>query len=303
MKTIKLWNLLRQSQQIYRKSMKELEEKYESLSFSEKIHFQVPSSFSFDFKKNFFTLLMISILVKSKISEERIVSYGKIIFCLRNLITSTDNMIDEEEKNITTLSGISNRVANNVFNLLLHQSILFQEFEKMGLSSNVYDTLLEEILFIAESEGKRERKLYQEYPSVLEIEEKIHRGIGGKLLQIALSLPVEIEKKEELKHYSEGLFEIGMALQALDDLVDMEEDEEKGKMNLARAFYQEHSEESQEEAKKKYLNTLLARAFYGFELFEREGYPIDTKTGAYLLKKLFILRGLEGEYRDILENI
>lgn len=307
MKKVELLKMLRQAHRIYMKSMKELEKKYKSMAFSENIHFEKPSSFLLDFEKNFFTLLMISILIKCDIRETRMISYGKIIFCLRNLITSTDNIIDKENKNITQIKGISNLVANNIFNLLLHQTILFQELESIEVSSALNEKVLEEILFIAESEGRREIDLYREYPSTTEVEEKIHRGIGGKLLEIALVVPLNVEYNKSLKRCSEGLFEIGMSLQALDDLVDMKEDEENRKINLATAFFKEkekaceHRDTCNDMVKwqEEYLILLLKRAFHGFSILEEEGYPVDKKTSLYLLKRLFIIRGLDKKYLSI----
>lgn len=303
MKQIELLSLLRKSHKICQIGLQELDEKYKSLAFHQKIQFALPSSFAFDFQKNFFTLLMISILIKTEIAEERIISYGKIIFCLRNIVTSTDNIIDKEDKNLTKIQGISNPVANNVFNLLLHQTILFQELEKLSLDSSSMEKILEEFLWIAESKGNREVALYQEYPSVKEVEEKIHTGIGGKLLQIALTLPLQAEKNKVLEEYNRGLFEIGMSLQALDDLMDIEEDFKEKKINLAVAFQKEQKDISQEIWEENYLAKTLQRAFTGFQILEKEGYPIDHKTSIYLLKNLFILRGVDKKYLNIFKKL
>lgn len=55
-------------------------------------------NFLISFKKNFFTILMISLLKQSKIPKNRVISYGKIILLLRQIITSVDNVLDNEKK-------------------------------------------------------------------------------------------------------------------------------------------------------------------------------------------------------------
>ena len=123
MKNLELINLFKKSNNLYLKILQELENDYKSFNFKDNIDFSYSGLFLINFKKNFFTLLMVSILIKSKLNEKQIISYGKIIFCLRSIVTSTDNIIDNENKSITKINGIVEIVSNNIFNLMLHQNI------------------------------------------------------------------------------------------------------------------------------------------------------------------------------------
>ena len=46
----------------------------------------INKNFLLSFKKNFFTILMLSLLKESQIPKNRIISYGKIIILLRQII-------------------------------------------------------------------------------------------------------------------------------------------------------------------------------------------------------------------------
>lgn len=297
MKNLELINLFKKSNNLYLKILQELENDYKSFNFKDNIDFSYSGLFLINFKKNFFTLLMVSILIKSKLNEKQIISYGKIIFCLRSIVTSTDNIIDNENKSITKINGIVEIVSNNIFNLMLHQNIINNEIKNKDSSSIVFKRLLEKLFFIAKSESLRDVSLYNKYPSVNIIEKDIHEGIGGELLQLSLVVPLLLEDNNLLKDYNEGLFHIGMALQALDDLTDMGEDKKNGKVNLATAFLYKYGETK--ENVNNYLKNTLEKALYGFQIFEEVGYPIDRKTSIFLLKKLFKIRGVDIKYIEV----
>ncbi|BBA53251.1 hypothetical protein FV113G1_P10520 (plasmid) [Fusobacterium varium] len=297
MKNLELINLLKKSNNLYLKILQELENDYNSFNFKNSIIFSYSGLFLINFKKNFFTLLMISILIKSKLNEKQVISYGKIIFCLRSIVTSTDNIIDNENKNITKINDIPDIVTNNIFNLMIHQNIINNEIKSKNCSSIVFKELLEKLFYIAKSESLRNISLYKKYPSTDTIEKNIHEGIGGELLQLSLRIPLLLEENSFLKSYNEGLFHIGMALQALDDLTDIEEDDKTGKVNLATAFL--YNSLNKEDSINNYLITALEKALYGFQIFEKIGYPIDRKTAIFLLKKLFKIRGVDFKYLKV----
>lgn len=100
------------------------------------------------------------------------ISYGKIIFCLRSIVTSTDNIIDNENKSITEINDIPDLVSNNIFNLMIHQNIINNEIKSKNSSSVISKCLLERFFYIAKSENLRNMSLYEEYPSI-DIIEKI----------------------------------------------------------------------------------------------------------------------------------
>lgn len=231
-------------------------------------------------KYNFFTILMLSILIHSDIERKRIISYGKIIIYLRQIITSTDNIIDRENKGIIFCNTIKDLYTKNIFVTIYIQDLLTKECNKLNL--NGAEILFQEIFKIAESEALRDINIYDEYPSPKYILDKIHSGIGGKLLSISLLLPSKIEKDIKLKNYMEGLYEIGLSLQGIDDYCDVEEDILNGKVNLFNI-----------ENKEQLFKETIEKAYIGFDIFEKNGYPIDRKSGKKLLNQLFKIRGIK----------
>lgn len=273
------------------------------------LNFSSSVSYSFDnenpikfFKKNFFTLLMLSLLNETKIPKTNLISYGKIILYLRQIVTSVDNILDNEDKGIINLSNFSDKTVKNSFLSLICQNFLTKECLKISPDGKINEHILEEINFIAFSESLRNRDFYQIYPSSTFILDKIHSGIGGKLLEISLFPAKLIENNKKINDFSLGLYEIGMSLQALDDLFDVNEDIENKKVNLAFAYYLETNNIKESEFKsldkifiENFLQKILKQSYYGFSILEKSGFPLNKKDITLILKKLFILRGL-GEY-------
>lgn len=90
-----------------------------------------------------------------------------------------------------------------------------------------------------------------------------------------------------------------MALQALDDFFDIEEDEENGKINLLKSALL-YSEKGEEVVREEYLKKVSENAYNGFKILEDNEFPINKKEAKKVLKKLFELRGLK-EYISILD--
>lgn len=309
-KNIRLAKLLQIAGYILKNVQKEIKEDLSKMQFGEDLYYEFGNEgYSEFFKKNFFTLLMISLLVKLNIPNEKIKSHGKIIMYLRQIITSTDNIIDNEEKGIIKIKKINNIIVkNNLLTLICQDKLTKETYLISDGDSGLSTKILEEIYGIALSESLRDKNLYEKYPSSEYILEKIHNGIGGKLLEISLIPCKYLELTDELNKYLEGLYTIGMSLQAIDDLFDVEEDIENGKINLALAKYIEDNPEVtpsnfiklDEEFIRCFLAGVVEKAYKGFDILREGGYPITQKDSKFLLKKLFKLRGLE-EYVYIIK--
>lgn len=310
MKNLKLSRLLLSSSYILKEIQENIEKDFSNFPFKEDIIFDFKnnSSYSDIFKKNFFTLLMLSILVQSKVPKERIVSYGKIIILLRQIVTSTDNIIDNEEKGSIFFKSLENITVKNNFLSLICQDLLTKECLKISNSNyNVSNLIFEELYSIASSESLRDSNLYDNYPSSDYILNKIHNGIGGKLLEISLVIPKFVEKSTLLDNYSLGLYEIGMSLQAMDDLFDVREDIDSSKINLALSKFLEKNSDIKVSTFDKlddnfsinFLEHVIKSSFHGFSILKDNGFPISHSDARQMLKKLFKLRGLE-EYVKII---
>lgn len=301
-KELRLGKRLIESIKYLKEINKRVEEEILNLNFSEEIEIKLGiSNFRENLKRNFFTLLILSFLLECKIEKEKVISYGKIIIFLRQIITSTDNIIDNEEKGIIFIKNLKNRVVKNTLITLICQDLLTKECLKISEDRAISVKILEKIYKIAESESLRDIEQYKNYPQKEEIKEKIHSGIGGELLKFSLEVPNLIEKNEKLLGFTKGLYKIGLSLQGLDDFFDLDEDEKSGKVNLLKSEILYSKNKSLEEIKDSYLKNMINIAYEGFEELEFYGYPIDKKNSKRVLKKIFELRGLK-EYTRILDD-
>lgn len=302
----KLIKTLTKSFNILKESQEEIRVELKNYKFYDKITIKDSNrNFVISFKSNFFTILMLSLLLESGVERKRCVSYGKIILLLRQIVTSCDNILDNERKGILFIESLKNLVVENSLITLVSQELLTKEIfriEKEINSSSLQSKLLEKLYCIAEGESLRRVELYREYPDSNYILNKVHREIGGELLEISLTIPKIVENNLKLNKFSQGLFIIGMSLQALDDFFDMAEDFEDGNINLATAKYREEFriEPQNIDFKKldvkfveKYIKDTIDEAYHGFEILEKSGFPIDRNMSRFILKKLFILRGLK----------
>jgi hypothetical protein len=302
----KLIKTLTKSFNILKESQEEIRVELKNYKFYDKITIKDSNrNFVISFKSNFFTILMLSLLLESGVERKRCVSYGKIILLLRQIVTSCDNILDNERKGILFIESLKNLVVENSLITLVSQELLTKEIfriEKEINSSSLQSKLLEKLYCIAEGESLRRVELYREYPDSNYILNKVHREIGGELLEISLTIPKIVENNLKLNKFSQGLFIIGMSLQALDDFFDMAEDFEDGNINLATSKYREEFriEPQNIDFKKldvkfveKYIKDTIDEAYHGFDILEKSGFPIDRNMSKFILKKLFILRGLK----------
>lgn len=309
-KKMKLSKLLFISSCFLKEIYDEIEKDFSKFIFKDDIIFTLKDNFTYKelFKKNFFTLLMLSLFLEAKIEKQKIISYGKIIVLLRQIVTSTDNILDNEEKGTIIFKTLENIVVKNSFLSLICQDLLTKECLKVSNGDlNISNSIFKELYSIAFSENLRDCNLYKNYPSSEYILNEVHSGIGGKLLEISLVVPKLIEKNSLLQSYSSGLYKIGMSLQALDDLFDIREDIESSKINLALSVFLEKNSDFKlsdfkdldSEFKICFLKNTIKTAYDGFSILRDAGFPMSESTAKKMLKELFKLRGLE-KYSEVL---
>lgn len=244
---------------------------------------------------------MTSLLIES-CERKNLIEYLKIITCIRQCVTSTDNIIDFEDKGVIFIDNTKNTVVKNILTLMISQNLLEESSINLIGDNSISKELLNTIYQIANSESKRDREQYLVYPSSNYIKDIIHNGIGGKLLEVALVAPELVEPSEKLEAFKKGIFKIGMALQALDDLCDIKEDIKEGKINyaVAKLLEDKWSIESlytnihkiKESFYKEYLDEVLKEAYKGFDCLIENGFPLQKKDVKFLLRHLFKIRGL-----------
>ncbi|GLI55071.1 hypothetical protein PM10SUCC1_05860 [Propionigenium maris DSM 9537] len=300
--------LFKEAYHVYNKTNSSLEEDFQGFEFYNDIDFKWRrENFLKSFKNNFFSLLMTSLLIKG-CGRENIVIYSKVISCIRQIITSTDNIIDKENKGIIFIPKIKNNVVKNVLLTMASQNLLEDYSVKLCGGNSISREIINRIHRIALAESKRDENQYILYPTPEYIRDTIHRGIGGELLEISMIAPKMMENSEVLGGFSKGLFKIGMGLQALDDLCDIEEDLLDNKVNYAVSKLI-LAGDSLEELKKNpgivpddsfitaYTKEVLEDTLEGFKYLRENGFPLTKGDVDILLKHLFKIRGLDKFYR------
>lgn len=301
-------SLFNQSYICYSASCRELEKRYSEFSFSRDFIFTWREEGHLAaLQKNFFSILMTSILISSDIPRERVISYAGILTCLRQTITSVDNIIDHEEKGVVLLKNVENQIVNNSIVVIASQGVLMGLLRDLSEDDRAYHSIMDKFYTIAVGEEKRSLSLYGSYPLPETIESEIHRGIGGALLELALSAPLILESSPRLIPYSRGLFHIGMALQKVDDLCDIAEDHVEDKANLATSLLLKEGRtdiaslgnlsleiliSTQEDFLKSYLGLVAEDLLHGFALLQEGGYPLEREDLIALIQTLFNIRGM-----------
>lgn len=296
--------LLKNAYNIYGRSNDSLEDDFKRFEFYEQLNFKwKKENFVISFKENFFSLLMVSLLINS-CKDENIKNYSKLITCIRQIITSTDNIIDAEDKGVVFIDEISNTVVKNTLLTMASQNILEKISVELTGDNTISRAIINKIYKIAAAESKRDEEQYELYPTPDYVKNIIHEGIGGELLEISMLAPKIIEKNQSIEGYSKGLFNIGMGLQSLDDLCDIEEDLRENKVNYAVAklikdgyslniLKQNPTIQVEDDFIKNYLSEVLKDTLKGFDLLIASGFPLTRGDIDILLKHLFKIRGLD----------
>ena len=301
--TSKFMKQLLKSNKTYNRVTKDIKKDLSELSFFDNIEIQ-EKNLKENFKNNFFSIFMLSLIEFLEAEKKDIIKYGKCLFYLRGIITCTDNIIDDESKGVIFLKGIKEKVTENtLLTLLLQQNLEKIVFELDEKNIGISRKILESIYLIAKSEGIRERAIYDNYPNFNFISNEIHSGIGGELLKIGIIAPLYREKNDKFKDVSTILYNLGMSLQGLDDLCDMKEDFIAKKINLATSFFMNKLGIDEETAAnlnildnytlREYLQKIMSYSTESFDILEEIGYPLNRKLGMKLLFHLFKIRGLE----------
>ena len=264
-------------------------------------------------QRNFFSILMLLILETNKIENLR--SHGLIIHSIRNIITTTDNIIDIDNKGNLDIIKLKNPTLKNVMSLLIAEEILNNELQLLERDqlnnfkiSEVKTSLLKSIYEIAKGEEIR-TIVDNNYMTYDEVISNIHMKIGGELLAISMLIPFLISGNNDLLNFKDALFKIGMSLQLLDDIVDLEEDIESNTQNAFLSYLLDNSIAIQDitnyNNRNKDIQTHYHNLIYsavqigldGFKDFEKNGLEIGYKDGEKLMEFMFINRKMQDEWK------
>jgi len=275
-------------------------------------------------QKNFFSTLFLAVYRAVGIPAERRLFYGVINHCLRGIVTGTDNLLDNEYKEMLPLAFASEAIRfKSVMHILLFDRFLFQyplkKSEMLGIDAERAMLLQKELFAALVPIGAGEALEEQGVEQILTPEEllqSVHMYKGGKLLCLSFVAPCLLEKElnGKLAVAEKGIFSIGLALQVIDDLTDFYEDMAARNHNYLLSVI-EHEGGQGEKAK---LREILSRravrgeavdklfctsvaltlaraigeALHGFDLLAKADFPLDRTHAALLIRQLFKLRGV-----------
>jgi hypothetical protein len=276
-------------------------------------------------QKNIFSILFLSIYRAIGIPRERRLFYGVINHCLRGLVTATDNILDNEYKEMLPLDFPDDAYRfKSVMHILLFDRFMFRLFNSAcdsGMISREQAGMLNREIFnsivpIGAEEAGEEGGV-RNILKPAEILSSVHKYKGGKLLCLAFVAPgiIEVELLDSVRQAEQGVFSIGMALQVIDDITDFYNDIRDSRHNyLVSAIYHEGQDHEKEHlmeflagkttemvaVEKLYGKTLgrvmeqaLGEALAGFEMLEKAGYWLNRHNAISLIHSIFHLRGVK----------
>jgi len=277
-------------------------------------------------QKNIFSILFLSIYNSLGIPEERRLIYGIINHSIRGLVTAADNILDDEYKEMLPFDlPEKGKKFKSIMHILLFDRFLFKTVdnavgEKIFKAKDAWaiqKAILAAMVPIGEEEAGEEGGV-EEIMTPEDILSKVHKHKGGDLLRLAFAAPRLLEKEmsEKVKAADDGVYKIGMALQIIDDLVDLYEDVDARKHNylVSSVFHRGDDKEKAELKKimhsvaivrppveavfpatvKQVADYAIGEALEGFSLLHGAGFWLDAKGAETLIRKLFILRGAQG---------
>ena len=275
-------------------------------------------------QRNFFSILFLSLYRALDIPFERRIFYGMINHSIRGIVTGTDNLLDDEYKEMLPLDFPEGAIRfKSVMHILLFDRFLFtilDSAEADGLIGRdekhaVQKSIFRAMVPIGEEEASEERGIDALLPPS-EILSSVHMYKGGNLLRLAFVAPLILEKdlKKRLDLVDGGIYSIGLSLQVIDDLTDFYEDIRRHKHNylVSSIFYEGTTEEKKRleaamtpgetgspavehiypDSVSRVMERAIGEAMKGFSLLEEGGFWFDRKQTMNVVRYLFHVRGV-----------
>ena len=272
-------------------------------------------------QKNFFSILFLAIYQAIGIPGDRRLFYGCLNHCLRGIVTGADNLLDNEYKEMLPLAFPATATKfKSVMHIMLFDRFLnklagrMADFGLAGDSGLLQDALFRAIVPIGAEEASEEGGVSTILPPE-KILSSVHMYKGGRLLCLAFVAPrlLESELAAPLATAEKGVYDIGMALQMIDDLTDFYEDLRAGNHNYLvstiahrggekeRAFLEQARERGSGPAVEEgcaasvaaVMAEAVGEALTGFARLEEAGFWLDQKQALGLIRQLFVLRGVQ----------
>jgi len=274
-------------------------------------------------QRNIFSILFLAIYKAIGIPVERRLLYGVINHAIRGIVTGTDNLLDDEYKEMLPLRFPERATRfKSVMHILLFDRFLFsvmddavqQQMLAAEQRQLVQQKIFQAMVPIGEEEATEEGGVH-EILSPQEILESIHVHKGGNLLRLAFVAPrlVEQELFIPLEEADLGIYRIGLALQVIDDLTDFYEDIADRRHNylVSSIRFEGTAAEQQQlqalfdgeieknpvedlyqESVRRVMHRAIGEALAGFSQLETSGFWLGRKDALRLIRYLFRLRGV-----------
>ena len=276
-------------------------------------------SFSKYFARNFFSILILSILDHLGVPTARLRAYALVTHAIRGIVTASDNILDSEDKGALIIVNMDGKVLSNILLIMVQYDLVHEVISEISSNESVrrkaHNLLLNSLSEIAQEESIEENAV-EEVLHPDELINTIHHYRGGRLLELAFVLPEIIERElaPAISELKTGIYRIGLAVQSLDDVTDFGLDLQSRNHNLLRSWIvhkrpdgsmtdkdllhipqDELSEPDRRfpNATKSIVRFAIDLALEGFERLQEHGYPIDRSSALELVQFLFELRGAQ----------
>lgn len=204
-------------------------------------------------ENNFFSAMFLYSYHRAGISPGRRVLYAAINQCFRGMVTGCDNLLDNEYKRTleTTLPAKAWRF-RSVLDIMVSEHVMFNLMFSAARRKELPEDLLvpavDAALKALTRSGAQEADEEEGAAEALDPEKilkTIHHYKTGILFQSPWAVPAVLEKLEaqKTKPILDGLYNIGIGCQILDDLVDLQRDILQMRHNYAASLiYQHHGQ-------------------------------------------------------------
>ncbi len=227
------------------------------------INLNKPFEDYFSLENNFFSTLFLYSYFRAGISKPKRIFFIAVNQCLRGMVTGCDNILDNEyKKTLDTDLPINATKFRSVLDIMVSDrilvAILHKQYQEGELSfdyilqantASLHALLQSGVQEASEEEGAG-RMLKPK-----EVLNKIHPLKTGVLFQAPWVLPELIENKtlKSISQIKEGLFQIGMGCQILDDMVDLSMDIQMNRHNYVASLICHGENSMEQEIMKEYL--------------------------------------------------
>lgn len=198
----------------------------------------------------FFLILFRSLFEVLGVSEERLVYYSELNFCIKGTITAADNLFDDQAKSLLPLRDTTGPRFLSILQLMAFERLLRRTGDRAvgrGVMTEeqrdaVARGLLDLMARIGELEGSEEGGV-EEIPTPDEMVESVHRVRGGALFALSFVAPRILEEgaqAEVMARAEPSISRLGTAFQIVDDLTDFEFDLSRRSHNLLVSEIRHH---------------------------------------------------------------